>query len=295
MSFHRRIVLIVVVWCLVFVHMGSAQTREPFALDYTIIPDSENIGFERLHVKGSIPTKLKGEGHFLINYFEYEHITINFNRDYGIDIAPLENLHTITYGLAYRRALKNNWDLTASVSPVIASNLDFGGLSNEDLFINGALSFRKKYKEKNASLSFGGIFNAATGIPFPIPFLSYQKTISPKITYVLGIPDSRFIYRLDNKNTISLYAFFDGYFVNIQQPILVEGANNAESISLFAAGIGLNYRRKIFGNLIGFASIGDLLTIDSRLLDGNRDEVLNFEKNSSLYIRFGLLLAFGKK
>ena len=89
-------------------------------------------------------------------------------------------------------------------------------------------------------------------------------------------------------NAISSSATGFGLKANIQDGIVIEGGNQAESISLSVVIAGLGYEYCLTNHLIWYAYTGYTINMNNRLRDENREEVYKLDNVNAFYLRTGI-------
>jgi len=269
-----------------------AQINDPPGISYTSVLDNNNVSFSKIKVKMGFPITLKNENQKIINSFAYENVSIDFNRDYGIDKSEIDQFHSISYGLGYTSPLRNDWSYFTMGSFIINSNFT-GSLMVDDLFYSVLFAFKKEYgtRESPRNLLLGTFYNQAIGVNFPLPVIRYEHKFHPKFFYSVGIPSCDLFYYPNEKLTLSLNAYLDGFTGNIQNNLAVDGEIADKAVSnVITTGITIDYR--FIGIVSAYATGGFTPLYNTQLLDGRFNEVLNFDSGLSPFFGFGLRLSF---
>ena len=83
------------------------------------------------------------------------------------------------------------------------------------------------------------------------------------------------------------FATLDGYFANIQQPMLVNG-RAVNNISLSVAVGGLGYEYCFTKHIIAYTYVGYTFRLNNVLRNDDRDEVFKLNELNAFYLRTGL-------
>jgi hypothetical protein len=266
------ILLVLIISC---VHIAHAQLTDLARLEYSFIPSSKSEDqYTRLRAILNYPIKVKDKDYLIIGG-EYNRIILNLEDDYPFNTNKLNQLHVIDLNLGYTFKASDHWRLGIKINPRIASTLT-NKLTEDDLFLNGgvfAIKDRTDAKDiaKPYRLVLGLTYNTTAGVPFPLPFVSYYRRINEKWSFSAGVPKSNLKYFFSEKNMLQAFVTLDGYFANIQTPILVDG-QTANNISLSVAVSGFGYEYCFTKHLVAYSYIGYTFRLNNVLRNEDRDE-----------------------
>jgi hypothetical protein len=238
------------------------------------------------------PIKLK-EKDYLIVGVEYNRIILNLEEDYPFNPRDLNRLHIIDLNFGYTFKCKNDWRLGVNLNPRIASTLTLtNSLTSDDLFLNGGVF---AIKDRTAAsdidrpyrLVLGLTYNTIAGLPYPLPFISYFRQVNQKWSFNVGVPKSNLKYTFNQRSNLQAFASLDGYFANIQEPMLV-GDKLVDNISLSVAVGGLGYEYCFTKHIVAYSYIGYTFRLNNVLRNGDRDEVFKLDDLNAFYLRTGL-------
>ncbi|WP_147678575.1 DUF6268 family outer membrane beta-barrel protein [Algibacter pacificus] len=270
---------------------ANAQLTDLARLEYSFIPKSKSEDqYTRLKALINYPIKLKKDAYFIVGG-EYNRILLNLEDDYDFETSSLNKIHVIDLNFAYTFKWNKKWRFGVKFSPRIASTLTHS-LSSEDFFMNGGVFFvnRKKADEnikRDSRLILGLTYNATTGLPFPLPFISYFRKIDAHWTYTAGIPKSNIKYIFNEKNNIQVFTGLDGYLAHLQKPLVIKG-KTADHISLSVAVSGLGYEYCFTKHLVAYLYTGHTVRLNNVIRDKNRDEIFKLDDINAFYLRSGL-------
>ncbi len=271
---------------------GYGQTTDLFRLEYTVIPENDfGIRTNRYRAVANVPYKV-GEEKYLVTGIEYNRYEFEFDVPLPFEVQTLERLHIIDLNLGYIFKINPDWRVVGIVTPRLASNFEMG-IDNNDFLINGSLLFWKDMAkaEKPQRLILGLSFNSATGLPYPLPIINYNKRFHPNWSYTLGIPRMDFKYHLKEKHVFQSVLFLDGYFVNIQEEIALPGDDIGTSLSLSALVAALGYQYKFNKVISLYALAGYSLIQEGLIRDGNRDRAFTLNDEGNFYLRTGFKIS----
>lgn len=283
--------LFLITMCCCFSQSIMAQLTDLVRFEYSFIPKSDSEDqYTRLRAILNYPIKLK-EDSYLVVGAEYNSIILNLEDEYPFDNALLESIKVIDLSLGYTFKANENWRLGMKFSPRIASTLT-EKLTSDDFFLNGGVfAIRDRTKDEDIKkpyrLVLGLTYNATTGIPYPLPFVSYYRRINKNWSYSAGIPKSNLKYFFNESNMLQAFVGLDGYFANLQRPLIVNG-QRVENISLSVFIGGLGYEYCFTKHLIGYAYSGYTFRLNNVLRDDNRDEVFKLDDLNAFYLRTGI-------
>lgn len=290
MNRHTAKCVIIVLLILVFQNT-HAQLTDLARLEYSYIPKSKSEdNFNRFRALINYPIKTQTDCYLVVGG-EYSRIALNLEDNYPFDISNLNRLHVIDLNIGYTFKLNNDWRLGAKLSPRIASTLTHK-LSGDDFFLNGGVyAIKDRTKEESLKrpyrLILGLTYNSTTGIPLPLPFISYYRRVNENWSFNLGVPKTNVKYFFNERNIVQTFVGIDGYFANIQDNIVLDG-NQAENISLSVIIAGLGYEYCFTDHLIWYAYTGHTISMSNRLRDNNRDDIYRLDKVNAFYLRTGI-------
>ncbi|MFT5848156.1 DUF6268 family outer membrane beta-barrel protein [Psychroserpens sp.] len=282
--------LCVMVLCLLS-QLVNAQLTDLARLEYSFIPKSNSEDqYTRLRALVNYPIKLKKDSYLIIGG-EYNRIILNLEDEYPFNTSLLETINVIDLNIGYTFKTSEKWRLGFKFNPRIASTLT-SKLTSDDFFLNGgAFAINDRTKDKTAKkpyrLILGLTFNATTGVPFPLPFVSYYRRVNEKWSFSAGIPKSNIKYFFTESSMLQTFIGLDGYFAHLQEPPTING-KQAENISLSLAVGGLGYEFCFTKHLVAYMYAGYTLRLNNVLRDENREEVFKLDDVNAFYLRTGI-------
>lgn len=277
---------------LLFGFFCFSQSTDILRAEYTVLPKTTtDIEVARYRFLVNIPFKLKTDK-YLVTGAEYNLIDFDSSAALPFDIEELNTLHIIDLNLGYITKWNENWRFVGILSPRIASNL-VESISIDDLRLNLTATLWKERKdiEKPFRLILGLTYNSTTGLPVPLPLISYYKRFHPNWSYTLGIPRMNFKYHINNRHTLQTALLLDGYFVNAQNDILLPDDNIGSSISLSALVGAFGYQYNITKSMSFYGFAGFTLSRNGLLRDDKRNNVFILSQEGSLYFKTGFKIA----
>lgn len=271
-----------------FFGLGLAQSTDLFRVEYLNIPDNNSgINTSRYRILLNAPFKINKKD-FLVVGGEYNQFDIDIQRALPFDPSEVEKLHIIDLNMGYITKWNDDWRLVGIVTPRIASNLTEGTLT-DDFFFNATATFWKENDtaDKPYRIVLGLSFNSTTGLPIPLPLVSYYKKFHPNWSYTLGIPKSNFRYHPTEKHTLQLALSLDGYFINVQDDIMLPDGNIGSRISLSALVANIGYQYHINKNMSIYALAGRSVIVNSTLRNDDRKDVFLLNNEANLFLRTG--------
>ncbi len=268
-----------------------AQLTDLARLEYSFIPKSNSEDqYTRLRASINYPIKTKKESYLIIGA-EYNRIILNLEDDYPFDVSQLNTINVIDLNVGYTFKWNTKWRFGFKFNPRIASTLT-KSLTSDDYFMNGGAFFiNDRTKDENLKrpyrLILGLTYNATTGLPFPLPFISYFREVNDIWSFNLGVPKSNLKYAINDKNNIQAFVGLDGYLAHLQEPSIVNG-QNVDHISLSVAIGGLGYEYLFTKHLVGYLYSGYTFRLNNVLRNENRDEVFKLDDVNAFYLRTGI-------
>lgn len=264
----------------------SQFQKDLAGFDYVNIGDgnsSHGAGFEKYSFRMALPKRLAKPGSALISKLEYSQTNVTYVNEPKFD-GKVDQFQSISYSLAYRQALKNNWSLMAMFSPGVSSNFD-SSLQWGDIQLSGMLRFTKSIKP-NMKLSLGMMYSTTTGSPAPMPVFSMMWKPNKKWTVNLGFPRTDVQYQLSPKTVIGTEIFMAGDNVTLSED-LYRDAEKIDNIRIMNVGSGLKFSQKITKYIKLNLSSGYTFYREYEFLDGN-DSVMEYDLDNNFYVKAGI-------
>ncbi len=280
-----------IIYGLVFFFLTTfclAQTPDIFRLEYTLLPENDaDVQLSRVKLVINYPITLKDSSSIIIGA-EYNRIVYDVERDLSFDKEGFSLLHVLDVNLAYVHKHNAEWRFIGILTPRLASTLT-NPLENDDFTLNVTVGgFRDRRKiDKPSRLVLGLTYNSSVNLRIPLPIVYYEKQFHPKWTYVVGVPKTAIRFEPKKKSTIQLEFILDGYFVNLQNNVLLSGTDLASSISSAAALVTLGYQYNFTKEMSVYIYGGHTLFQSSVLRDDDRNDIFTLNDEPSLYFRTG--------
>ncbi|MCK8481589.1 DUF6268 family outer membrane beta-barrel protein [Psychroserpens algicola] len=268
-----------------------AQLTDLARLEYSFIPKSNSEDqYTRLRALLNYPIETS-EDCYLIVGAEYNRVILNLEDDYAFDTSLLETINIIDLNIAYTFKTSEKWRLGLKFNPRIASTLT-EKLTSDDFFLNGGVfAINDRTKDESANkpyrLILGLTYNSTTGVPFPLPFVSYYRRVNDKWSFSAGVPKSNVKYFFSEKSIVQTFVALDGYFAHLQRPQTLNG-KQVDHISLSVAVGGLGYEYCFTKHLVAYMYTGYTFRLNNVLRNENRDEVFKLDDVNAFYLRTGL-------
>ncbi|AWX43458.1 hypothetical protein HME9304_00446 [Flagellimonas maritima] len=266
-----------------------SQSTDIFRLEYLNIPENDTgIKTQRYRVLFNLPIKLNEKKDYLITGLEYNKLDIGYSRDLPFDRSELNRFHVVDLNLGFITKWNDNWNLITILTPRLASNF-IDGVMTEDFFMNATATLWKENSkaDKPFRIILGLSYNSTAGLPVPLPIISYYRRFHPNWSYTLGIPRSNFKYHITKKHTLETTLLLDGYFINLQNDIILPSGQIGSRITLSALVGALGYQYNISKRMSLYALMGRSFEQDGKLRNNGRDDVFLLNDESNLYIRTG--------
>lgn len=281
---------IVLIMLMVTIPQCMAQLTDLARLEYSFIPmkNSED-DYSRFRLLLNYPIEVKEDSYLVIGS-EYNLIHLDLE-DYPFDEDLLQRIHIIDLNIGYTFKMNEKWRFGARVTPRIASTLNTKIIS-DDFFINGGVFFiNDRSKDESAKrpyrLILGLTYNSTTGFPFPLPLVNYHREINEHWSFGLGVPKTNVKYAVNPKNEFQAFVTVDGYYANIQKPLMIDD-KLADHISLSVLIGGVGYEYFFTEHLLSYIYTGYTISLRNSLENTDRDEILSLNDVSTFYLRTGL-------
>lgn len=288
MGFPGRIICIL----FLFTVVGYSQSTDILRIDYSRLPEGDSDSqVTRYRLLFNIPINL-GNDRYLVLGSDYSFIDFDRTREFPFDDSRLNTLHVIDVNAGIIFRWNPEWRFIGIVTPRLASDFE-NGIVPRDFLLNVTATLWKEKKdiEKPFRLVLGLTYNSTTGLPVPLPLINYFKRFHRKWSYTIGIPKMDLRYYLSEDHTFLSALFLDGYFVNIQNDILLPDDNIGSSISLSAIIGALGYQYNLNRSSSFYIWGGYTLRRSGVLRDDDRNNVFILNDDPGLYFRAGFKIS----
>nr|WP_299384500.1 DUF6268 family outer membrane beta-barrel protein [Allomuricauda sp.] len=269
------------------------QSSDVFRLEYLNIPENDTgIKTQRYRFLFNLPIRLNQKKDYLITGLEYNRLDVGYSRDFGFDKSELNRLHVVDFNLGIITKWNENWNFVGILTPRLASNFTDGTLT-DDFFLNATATLWKENSkaEKSYRIVLGLSYNSTTGLPIPLPLVSYYRRFHPNWSYTLGIPRSNFKFYPAKKHSVELALFLDGYFINIQDNIVLPDNQIASKISLSALVAAIGYQYNLTKRMRFYTLVGRSIEQEGKLRNDDRGDVFLLNDEANFYIRTGFKIS----
>jgi hypothetical protein len=266
-----------------------SQTPDVFRAEYMLMPKN-SLNFETVRYKltVNVPIPVRKKKDFLVLGAEYNRFDFALPTSILPNTAELENFHVVDVNLAYVYKWNDLWRFIGVITPRWSSNFTTGP-QKEDFVVNvtaGALSQRKDI-EKPYILVLGLSYNATSPVRVPLPVAYFEKRFHPHWAYILGVPKSGFKYITDKEHFFQTELFLDGYYVNVQNDILLSNNILSTDVSNTALLWTVGYQYKFTKEISVYLMGGYTLIQNGVLRDADRNNIFTLNNGPGLYFRTG--------
>ncbi|MFD2101184.1 DUF6268 family outer membrane beta-barrel protein [Flagellimonas iocasae] len=274
---------------ILYSHIGFGQSTDIFRIDYMNIPENDTgIKTQRYKILFNLPIQLNAKKDYLLTGMEYNRFDMGYSRDFPFDKSELIRFHVVDLNLGFITKWNENWNLVTILTPRMASNFTSGTIT-DDFFLNATATLWKEQPnaDKPFRIVLGLTYNSTTGLPVPLPLINYYRRFHPKWSYTLGIPKTSFNHYISKKHSLEMALFLDGYFMNIQDNIILPDNQVASKISLTALVATVGYQYNLTKNMSLFLMAGRSIEQEGKLRNDDQGDVFLLNNESNLYIRTG--------
>ncbi|HZJ19615.1 MAG TPA: DUF6268 family outer membrane beta-barrel protein [Pricia sp.] len=267
----------------------GAQTPDIFRAEYMMMPrNDQDAKLSRIKLVANLPITLKDSSNIIIGG-EYNRLSYGLKRD-GIpeEVEGLKHLHVADFNLAYVYRYNEFWRIIGVVTPRLSSTLG-QPIEKGDISFNvtGGVLREKKHVDKPSILVLGIAYNSTVALRVPLPIIYYERRFHEHWTYVIGAPKTAIKYHFNEKHQLQSEFILDGYYVNLQNSILLPGGGAATSISSSAALGTFGYQYAIKKSAFLYIYGGHTLFQKSVLRNSDRDDIFTLNDGPSFYMRAG--------
>lgn len=281
-------VFVSILLCAFFTGQVAAQSPDLFRLEYMLMPkNNADAELSRIKLVANVPLKVKESDNIILGA-EYNYLSQEYGDNSSFGMLGIKNLHVVDLNLAYVYKHNEDWRFIGVATPRLSSTLT-NNLVQGDVSINVTVgAFKDKQNiDKPMRLVLGIAYNSTVALRIPLPIVYYEKKFHPKWTYVVGVPKTGFKYHLNKNQMIQTEIILDGYFVNLQNNIILPNMGFASSISSSAALFTIGYQHNITKNMSFYGYVGHTLFQDGVLRDKDRNDIFTLNDEPSWYLRTG--------
>lgn len=270
-------------------NLSWGQTPDVFRAEFMLMPENgAGVETSRIKLLANGPIAVRGKKDFIVLGMEYNRYNFEVPDTLFSNAGDLRKLHILDLNFGYVYKMSEEWRMVGVVTPRWSSNL-VKELQEDDFNINYTIgAYRdKKDIEKPFRLVLGLSYNSTSPVQIPLPILYYEKRFHPNWSYVLGVPKSGMKYFTPKGHFFQTELFLDGYYVNIQNNILLYGNNLSTDVSYTALILTLGYQYKITKDMSIYLVGGHSLFQNGALRDNDRRDIFTLNDEAGLYFRTG--------
>ncbi len=274
--------------CAFFTLQVAAQSPDIFRLEYMMMPNNKvDTELSRFKLVANVPIKIRETDNIILGG-EYNYLSQEFGDNRPFEMKRITSLHVVDLNLAYVYEYNEDWRFIGVATPRLSSTLT-NNLAQGDVSVNVTVgAFKNKQNiDKPIRLVLGITYNSTVALRIPLPIVYYEKRFHPSWTYVVGVPKTGLKYHLKEKHMIQTEFILDGYFVNLQDNIVLPNTGIASSISSSAALFTIGYQYNITKNMSFYGYAGHTLFQKAVLRDQDRNDIFTLNDEPSLYFRTG--------
>lgn len=285
----RRLKHVYVLGLLLFPLCFIAQTPDIFRVEYMRMPtNGQGAKLSRIKLVANYPIVLKDSSNIIIGA-EYNRLSYGLRRE-GIPtgIEGLRHLHVADINLAYVHRYNKFWRIIGVVTPRLSSTLG-APIEKGDISFNATVGVlrQRKHVDKPTILVLGVAYNSTVALRVPLPIVYFEKRFHKHWSYVIGAPKTALKYHFDEKHQLQSEFILDGYFVNLQNPILVSGGGSATSISSSGSIGTFGYQYAIKKSIFLYIYGGHTLFQTGVLRNSDREDIFTLNDGPNFYMRAG--------
>ena len=211
----------------------SAQTPDVFRAEYMLMPENNSdVRTTRIKLLANVPIPVREKKDFLVLGVEYNKYDFTIPQSSFLNASDLSNFHVLDINFAYVYKWNEDWRVISVVTPRWASTFT-EGIQKEDFNINYTVGAYKEKKDndKPYRLILGVSYSATSPIQVPLPFVYYEKRFHDNWAYTIGVPKTGIKLYTKKQHFFQAELFLDGYYVNIQNDILLSNNTLGADIS----------------------------------------------------------------
>ncbi|WP_298501536.1 DUF6268 family outer membrane beta-barrel protein [uncultured Maribacter sp.] len=270
--------------------IAVSQTPDIFRAEYMLMPKNDlDVKTSRIKLLVNAPINVFKDDILVIgaeyNQYDYE-IPAILTEDAQ---EALAKFYVVDFNLGYVYKWNEEWRLIGLVTPRWASN--FTDEFDERAFTVNATAgvFQdKKNIEKPFRLVLGLSYNSSSPIRVPLPVIYYEKRFHENWAYTLGVPKTGLKYITKKNHFFQTELILDGYYVNIQNDILLADNSTSTDVSSTSFLITLGYQYKFTKDVSFYLMGGHSIIQNGTLRDTDRNSIFTLNNEPGLYLRTGV-------
>ncbi|RKR12334.1 hypothetical protein CLV91_2460 [Maribacter vaceletii] len=279
-------------YCLFFIYcfFGYSQTPDVFRAEYMLLPKTD-VGnrTSRIKLVANVPIKVFKKDVLVVgaeyNQYDYEipsTLTVEAQE-------ALAKFYVVDLNFGYVLKWNDDWRFIGLITPRWASNFSIE-FDKKDFKINATVGAFKEKKdvEKPFRLVLGLSYNNTSSIRVPLPFVYYEKRFHKNWSYTLGVPKTGLKYFLKKDHFFQTELILDGYYVNIQNDILLDDNSTSTDVSSTSFLATIGYQHKITKDISVYLMGGHSIIQNGTLRDTDRNSVFILNNKPGFYFRTGI-------
>lgn len=265
-----------------------SQTPDVIRAEYMLMPKNKSDAkLTRFKLLVNLPIKIR-DSNDLVFGAEYNRLAYDLQKELPFSNAGLKQFHIVDINMAYVWKFDPNWRFIGVLTPRLASTLT-NPLENGDFSVNTTVGFLKEKKniDRPMLLVIGIAYNSTVALRIPLPIIYYERRFRPDWSFVVGVPKTGLKYHLNDRHQFQTEFIFDGYYVNLQNNIVLPNTVSASSVSSSAALVTLGYQYKLAKNTFIYGYAGHTVFQVGVLRDSDRNDIFTLNDDPSFYFRTG--------
>ncbi len=268
----------------------SQEDSNKVVFDYDFMPAvNDDIQISTIALGVNYISELK-KGK-LINSFEVESTTINYERFFDFSMSSLDNIYKLNYQLGYQYSLSETIDIISEVEMSLVSNFENNSISVDDFLIGGSFMMTKEIMHSTAKsiLKLGVTYNTFLGKPKLLPLFSYEMQVNNRLSFGIGFPESYLQYSLNKRSLIEYKFEYGGMYANITDAYNLD-LNTAISHAEFSSKeMSLSYKYNMDEYWSISFDVGYTLDYNYSLYHDNDTKVFEFDTAPKPVIKTGII------
>lgn len=277
---------------LINTNSGYAQLQEGLSLSHSYFPKNEAIGIQKSEIGYLRSFRLNEGGTSLLFGGNYTFSLIDFEKNKYPSVATsnLEEFHTLSLSAGYQTVIGSDWSLLGLFMPYFSSTLNSDvDLEGRDFGVDGVLTFTKG--DPASYLTLGLAYSSQSGLPFPIPIISYHDTINKTWNYTLGVPQFDLNVNATSRSSFQSFVKLDGVMGNVRKSVLADNPEVKSQFAQYSIIGGIEYYFKVSKSVSfsveGGYTLGHFVFIQKYEVKIPPKELYDFDPGNTPYLNAG--------
>lgn len=202
-------------------------------------------------------------------------------------------LYEFSYGVNLSYPISEMAELHLKVKPVFSGTFEHK-FSSEDVFLYGGIFalLRGEIAAKPSFIKIGMAYSHDLGEPELLPFIQFSATVSDRLSFKAGFPESEITFRLRPESTLVARLSYQGKYGNLGSASIQGEEYSAAKLKWEWSSLGVNYTHDLSPILSMNFGAGYLLKNQFSLRNEDEKTISTIDLDSYPFLSSGIELKF---